>query len=104
MTPIDLPESRRRQVEESENRFAACRYPFAEGRPRRHHRLDPLRNRYYNPKTGTFTQQDTFDQPLNPANSNRYAYAGNDPINNTGPIGQCEALGDCQKNGVRGPA
>jgi len=38
--------------------------------------------RWYNPTTGTWTQQDTLDNPLDPANANRYAYAGDDPINN----------------------
>lgn len=45
-------------------------------------------NRYYNPKTGTWTQQDNLDAPLDPANANRYAYVGGDPINNTDPTGQ----------------
>jgi RHS repeat-associated protein len=44
--------------------------------------------RWYNPTTGTWTQQDTLDTPLNLANANRYAYAGNDPINNLDPSGQ----------------
>lgn len=60
-------------------------------------------NRYYNPKTGTFTQQDTLDTPLDFQNANRYAYVGNDPINNTDPSGRrglgC-AAGDCPENGV----
>ncbi|AMM22821.1 hypothetical protein AX769_22070 (plasmid) [Frondihabitans sp. PAMC 28766] len=43
--------------------------------------------RWYNPVTGTWTQQDTLDAPLNPANANRYSYAGDDPINSTDPDG-----------------
>ena len=35
--------------------------------------------RLYDPTTGRWTQQDTLDSPLNPANANRYAYAGDDP-------------------------
>ncbi len=45
-------------------------------------------NRYYNPLTGSFTQQDGNDTPLDPNNANRYAYAANDPINNTDPAGE----------------
>jgi len=37
--------------------------------------------RWYDPATGRWTQQDTLDNPLNPANANRYAYASDDPIN-----------------------
>ena len=43
--------------------------------------------RWYNPITGTWTQQDTLDNPLDPANANRYAYAGDDPINGSDPTG-----------------
>ena len=53
--------------------------------------------RWYNPTTGTWTQQDTLDNPLDPANANRYAYAGDDPINGQDPRGLskagCIALG-----------
>jgi RHS repeat-associated protein len=44
--------------------------------------------RWYNPTTGTWTQQDTLDTPLDPHNANRYAYAANDPINNVDPSGK----------------
>lgn len=37
--------------------------------------------RWYNPTTGAWTQQDTLDAPLDPTNANRYAYAGDDPVN-----------------------
>ncbi|WP_349897793.1 RHS repeat domain-containing protein [Parafrigoribacterium soli] len=49
--------------------------------------------RWYNPTTGRFTQQDTLDTPLSPANANRYAYAGGDPLNNLDPSG--EGLFEC---------
>ena len=42
---------------------------------------------WYNPTTETSTQQDTPDNPLDPANANRYAYAGDDPINGNDPSG-----------------
>ena len=44
--------------------------------------------RWYNPALGRWTQQDTLDAPLNPANANRYAFAANDPINNSDPMGR----------------
>ncbi|MDF2497139.1 MAG: hypothetical protein K0Q86_771 [Arthrobacter koreensis] len=47
--------------------------------------------RWYNAGTGRWTQMDTLDAPLDPANANRYAYAANDPINNSDPLG----LGVC---------
>ena len=51
--------------------------------------------RWYNPITGTWTQQDTLDSPLDFANANRYAYAGDDPINNLNPSGRLsEACGN----------
>ena len=43
--------------------------------------------RWYNPATGRWTQQDPLDNPLDPNNANRYAYAGNDPVNNVDPTG-----------------
>ncbi len=45
-------------------------------------------NRYYSTRTGTWTQQDDLDAPLDPGNGNRYAYAGGDPINNIDPVGR----------------
>ncbi|MFJ4410939.1 RHS repeat domain-containing protein [Streptomyces sp. NPDC088910] len=44
--------------------------------------------RWYNPTTGRFTTQDAHSFLADPAQGNRYAYAGDDPINNTDPTGQ----------------
>ena len=49
--------------------------------------------RWYDPATGRWTQQDTLDNPLDPANANRYAYAGDDPINHVDPTGRIDCLG-----------
>ena len=46
-----------------------------------------LGNRWYNPATANFTTQDTNSYLDNPANGNRYAYAGDDPANNIDPSG-----------------
>jgi RHS repeat-associated protein len=53
--------------------------------------------RWYNPVTGTWTQQDTLDSPLDPGNGNRYGFAAMDPINLSDPTGSistgCAVLG-----------
>lgn len=51
--------------------------------------------RWYNPTTGRWTQQDTLDSALDPNNANRYAYAGNDPVNNVDPGGQLTEAQQC---------
>lgn len=43
--------------------------------------------RYYNPHTGTFTQQDAITHLGDPGNANPYSYAGDDPINQIDPTG-----------------
>jgi RHS repeat-associated protein len=43
--------------------------------------------RWYDPTLGRWTQHDTLDAPLDPKNANRYAFAANDPINNSDPTG-----------------
>jgi RHS repeat-associated protein len=46
------------------------------------------RNRYYDPASGRFTQED----PIGVAGGvNLYGYAGGDPINNSDPFGLCPA-------------
>lgn len=46
--------------------------------------------RYYDPSIGRWTQQDSVDAPGNPANANRYAYAGDNPVNSVAPSGYWE--------------
>ncbi|MFI5761798.1 RHS repeat-associated core domain-containing protein [Streptomyces sp. NPDC051563] len=44
--------------------------------------------RWYDPTTGRFTSQDPLTFLADPAQGNRYAYAGDDPINNIDPSGK----------------
>lgn len=52
-------------------------------------------HRWYSVAWGRFSQMDTLDAPLDPANANRYAFAANDPINLSDPTGQvtCSQFG-----------
>lgn len=43
--------------------------------------------RWYNPNTGRFTQQDSVAALTSPSKGNRYAYAADNPINNVDPLG-----------------
>jgi RHS repeat-associated protein len=49
--------------------------------------LQYLHARYYDPVTGRFLSPDTWDPILAGVDTNRYAYAGNDPINFSDPNG-----------------
>ena len=55
-------------------------------------------HRWYSVEWGRFSQQDTLDAPLDPANANRYAFAANDPINLSDPTGReltkCDVFGN----------
>ncbi|WP_181434748.1 MULTISPECIES: RHS repeat-associated core domain-containing protein [unclassified Curtobacterium] len=44
--------------------------------------------RWYLPVAGGWTQEDTLDAPLDPSNANRYAYTGDDPLNDADLSGQ----------------
>ncbi len=48
-----------------------------------------LGDRWYNPVTDNFTTQDANSYLASPANGNRYAYAADNPANNTDPTGEC---------------
>lgn len=48
--------------------------------------------RWYNPETGRFTQQDALETLADPARANRYEYAASNPINYVDPTGQFSVL------------
>ncbi|MET9221541.1 RHS repeat-associated core domain-containing protein [Streptomyces sp. NPDC003300] len=61
--------------------------------------------RWYNPTTGRFTSQDAHSFLADPAQGNRYAYAGDDPINNVDPTGEVpwsKYATSCFKGGAQG--
>ena len=66
-------------------------YTFGEGLLDRATSEVKFGQRFYNPTTGAWTQQDTLNAPLDPANANRYEYAADNPINGVDPTGRCNA-------------
>jgi len=44
--------------------------------------------RWYDPSTGAWVQQDALNAPLDPGNANRYVYASGNPINKADPTGR----------------
>ena len=43
--------------------------------------------RWYDPTTGSWVQQDALNAPLDPGNANRCSYAAGNPVNYTDPLG-----------------
>ncbi|WP_305074300.1 RHS repeat-associated core domain-containing protein [Micromonospora okii] len=58
-----------------------------------------LGQRWYNPQQGRFTQQDNLSFIGNPQHGNRYAYAGDNPVNYLDPTGQ---MAEGEKNILTG--
>ena len=54
--------------------------------------LSYLNARYYDPNFGRFLSPDTWDPTLPGVDINRYAYAGNDPVNGSDPNGHCYCI------------
>ena len=61
--------------------------------------LQYLNARYYDPNLGRFLSPDTYDPTLAGVDFNRYAYAGNDPINGSDPNGHLTAYERAIANG-----
>jgi RHS repeat-associated protein len=53
-----------------------------------------LNARYYDPALGRFPSPDDYDPTLAGVGTNRYAYAGNDPVNKSDPNGHASGWGD----------
>jgi RHS repeat-associated protein len=55
--------------------------------------LQYLNARYYDPLLARFLTRDTWDPEIPGVDINRYAYAGNDPVNGSDPSGHIETSG-----------
>ncbi|MBK5571671.1 MAG: RHS repeat-associated core domain-containing protein [Ensifer sp. SSB1] len=55
--------------------------------------LQYLNARYYDPKLGRFISPDDWNPTLPGVGSNRYAFAGDDPVNNSDPSGHISFSG-----------
>jgi RHS repeat-associated protein len=69
-------------------RFAGAwfdRFPSAD--PNIQHGLYKMGERYYDPRNGRWTQLDPLHHAADLRQSNRYAYVGGDPVNETDPTG-----------------
>jgi RHS repeat-associated protein len=63
-------------------------------------KLQYLRNRYYDPNTGRFTQED----PIGLAGGlNLYGFANGDPVNFSDPFGLCEPWPECASGALASP-
>jgi RHS repeat-associated protein len=63
-------------------------------------KLQYLRNRYYDPATGRFTQED----PIGLAGGlNLYGFAGGDPVNFSDPFGLCVPWPECGSGALASP-
>jgi RHS repeat-associated protein len=60
--------------------------------------LQYLHARYYDPELGRFLSPDTWDPVMPGVDINRYAYAGNDPINGMDPTGQWSLTSNANLN------
>jgi RHS repeat-associated protein len=61
-----------------------------------------LNARYYDPQIGKFLSPDTWDPTLAGVGTNRYAYAGNDPVNFSDPNGHIREDGGYGHAGIVG--
>jgi RHS repeat-associated protein len=66
--------------------------------------LQYLHARYYDPTLGRFLSPDTWDPTMPGVDFNRYAYAGNDPINKTDPFGHKDPDSGGEISGVTSQA
>jgi RHS repeat-associated protein len=57
--------------------------------------------RWYDPAEQRWIQADPLDQPFDYLGSNRFAYSGDDPVNNSDPGGLAFAKGDFTCGGGR---
>lgn len=62
-------------------------YTYGGGLQDRSTGLIKFGQRWYDPSTGSWVQQDVLNAPLDPANANRYSYASGNPINFIDPTG-----------------